>query len=84
MPALSAVRILSLRRRRREENTSDVKASRSAILCHGRSRQTRNVLNVADIWLKRAISLSVRMNTADMSWINKIIQTKFPVHETEY
>ena len=73
--------------RSREENTSDVKASLSAILCHGRSRQTRNVLNVADIWLKRAISLSVRMNTADMSWIrwiNKIIRTKFPVHETEY
>ena len=44
----------------------DVMATLIVILYHGRDRLRKNVLSVADIWLRKAIKLYVLMRHAAM------------------
>ena len=59
-------KILSLEKRKKEENITDVKIIRIVISCPGRSHQQRNARNVEAIWWKRGISLSAARRHVDM------------------
>ena len=63
----SAEKTSSSVRRRRGENTTDVRIIRSVNLCPGRNRRRRSVPSAEAIWLKRATGSYVPIKSAGMS-----------------